>query len=186
MPASRIHPLADGQTLPGPRARPTAGNIAPDLECIAAAKAGCQRCSWALRKLVSLGCRPVAGHATSCEAATAAFNPHSAPPPERRFSTTGSFDYRARATPSRAAAWARRARQSNDALHYAELSIATQTRISIPRSGSPKADSRGLEVLVDARGLSRYVRPIQYCSYNRSSGSRSARAAARSTTIRPN
>ena len=120
MPASRIHPLADGQTLPGPRARPTAGNIARDLECIAAAKAGCQRCSWALRKLVSLGCRPVAGHATSCEAATAAFNPHSAPPPERRFSTTGSFDYRARATPSRAAAWARRARQSKDALHYAE------------------------------------------------------------------
>ena len=78
IPASRTHPLAEGQVLPGPRARPTAGNIEWDLERIAGAEAGCQRGLWELQKFVPLGCRAVARRATSCAAAKAAFNSHSA------------------------------------------------------------------------------------------------------------
>ena len=46
------------------------------------------------------------------------------------------------ATPSRAAAWARRARQSKDSLHYGELSIATLLRHSLPRTRRPEAANR--------------------------------------------
>ena len=88
--------MADGQSLPAPGARSTAGRIAPDLASIAGDEAGHQWCPLSLRKLVPLGCRPVTWHASSCRAATAAFNPHSAPPPERRFSATGSFDFPSR------------------------------------------------------------------------------------------
>ena len=96
IPASRVHPMADGESLPGPRARSAAGKHARDLDTIASDETGLQRCPRQLRKLLPLGRRQVARHATSRKAATAAFNPHSAPPPERRFSATRSFDYRSR------------------------------------------------------------------------------------------
>ena len=88
--------MADGESLPGPRARSAAGKHARDLDTIASDETGLQRCPRQLRKLLPLGRRQVARHATSRKAATAAFNPHSAPPPERRFSATRSFDYRSR------------------------------------------------------------------------------------------
>ena len=96
IPASRVHPMADGESLPGPRARSAAGKHARDLDAIASDETGLQRCPRQLRKLLPHGRRQVARHATSRKAATAAFNPHSAPPPERRFSATRSFDYRSR------------------------------------------------------------------------------------------
>jgi len=96
IPASRIHAAAEGESLPGPRAKPAAGKLGRDLETIASNGTGLQRCPRQLRKHLLLGRQQVTRHATSRKAATAAFNPHSAPPPERRFSATRSFDYRAR------------------------------------------------------------------------------------------
>lgn len=94
--ASRIHPKANGEPLPGPRSRSAAGKLGRDLKTIASDEAGLQRCPRQLRKLLPLGRRQVARHAASRKAAAATFNPHSAPPPERRFSATRSFDYRSR------------------------------------------------------------------------------------------
>ena len=49
-----------------------------------------------LRTRRQLTCRTVVRHLLRLEAASAAFNPHSAPPSVRRFSATGSFGYRSR------------------------------------------------------------------------------------------
>jgi len=72
-------------------------------------------------------CRALAGYRTPRYLASAPFNPHSLLPSGRRFSTTGSFTYRTRATSSRRLPSARRVRQAKDSLHYGEICIATQS-----------------------------------------------------------
>ena len=154
IPASRVHPMADGESLPGPRARSAAGKHARDLDTIASDETGLQRCPRQLRKLLPLGRRQVARHATSRKAATAAFNPHSAPPPERRFSVTRSLDYRSRgnaiANGSMGAPRPPVKRLSAlwRALHSDPLQSVT-TRNSTPKSGTLVCDpeSRGFQEL---------------------------------------
>ena len=43
--------MVDGESLPGPPAKPTAGDISRDLESIVGDEAGLQRCPREVRKL---------------------------------------------------------------------------------------------------------------------------------------
>ena len=79
-----------------------------------------------------LTCPSTLRHFLCLKAAPAAFNPHSTPPPVRRFSTTGSFGYRPRGgiTSLAAVGTPRPPAKRLSALHYVQHDIGWKARFA--------------------------------------------------------
>ena len=94
--ASQALPRTGGGSLPPHRTAMLTDLASRDSKSTASREALPRTTACRLRPRRQLACRTAVRHLLRLETPPAAFNLHSPPPPERRFSATGSFGYRPR------------------------------------------------------------------------------------------